>query len=310
MKPLTRFFATPAGLLGVLLVLKACAAAHASEEPSKIVGMYVHQHWPYHHPYAARTWTIQDWRGYADGLKRLGYNSILIWPVLETMPEPLTSSDRANIGKIARVIDLLHAEFNMRVYIALCPNVAAQNEAAAKASFQKRHFFYCDKRVNPGDPVAMERMLDWRAKLLEPLKNMDGLTIIDSDPGGYPGSTNEQFANLLMAHRRLLDGLRPGIELCYWMHVGWLGYGRFYQTGKLVFSTEEEQIDMLSRLKALNPEPWSIANGLEYAKKAGVAERVKIIGSGVSKFCSSAIINGVISSAYAITAEGLYFRQY
>ena len=103
---------------------------------------------------------------------------------------------------------------------------------------------------------------------------MDGVAIIDSDPGGYPGSSNEQFANLLMAHRKLLDQLRPGIELCYWMHVGWLGYGRFYQTGKLSFSTEAEQTDMLLRLKALNPEPWGIANGLDFAKKAGLAERV------------------------------------
>jgi hypothetical protein len=261
-------------LLGTALFSTGCAAASAGADSGRIVGMYVHQHWPYNHPYAARTWTIEDWRGYADGLHRLGYNSILIWPVLETMPEPLTSSDRANLRKIGRVIDLLHADFGMRVYIALCPNVTADNGAAARASFEKRHFFYCDRRVNPGDPAAMKRMLDWRTTLLAPLKNMDGLAIIDSDPGGYPGSTNEEFVNLLMAHRKLLDGLRPGIELCYWMHAGWLGYGRFYQTGSLTFSTEDEQIDVLSRLKALNPEPWSIANGLSFARKTGVAERV------------------------------------
>src|SRR5690349_8213629 len=119
----------------------------ASEiDQGRIVGMYVHQHWPYNHPYAARTWTIKDWQGYADGLKRLGYNSILIWPVLETMPDPLTASDRANIRKIAQVIDLLHEEFGMRVYIVLCPNVIAQDEVASKMPFPKRHFFYCDRR--------------------------------------------------------------------------------------------------------------------------------------------------------------------
>jgi hypothetical protein len=58
------------------------------------------------------------------------------------------------------------------------------------------------------------------------------------------------------------------------MHVGWLGYGRFYQTGKLAFSTETEQTDVLLRLKVLNPEPWGIANGLDFAKKAGLAEWV------------------------------------
>lgn len=36
----------------------------------KMVGMYVHQHWPYNHPYCARTWTPEDWHGYAEGLKQ------------------------------------------------------------------------------------------------------------------------------------------------------------------------------------------------------------------------------------------------
>jgi hypothetical protein len=262
------------GLLGAVLMVVGGTTACASEAPGKMVGMYVHQHWPYRHPYAARTWTLEDWRGYADGLHRLGYNTVLIWPVLETMPEPLTASDEANLRKIGQVIAMLHGEFGLRAYIALCPNVIARDQEAAQAPFERRHFFYCDARVDPGDPAALGRMLERRAKLLAPLKEMDGVAIIDSDPGGYPGSTNEQFVNLLLAHRKLLDGLRPGIELCYWMHVGWLGYGRFYQTGKLSFSTADEQTDVLVRLKALNPEPWGLANGLEFARRAGVAERV------------------------------------
>src|SRR5437870_2445232 len=61
---------------------------------TKMVGMYIHQHWPYNHPYCARTWTVQEWRGYVGGLKKIGYNTILIWPMLETMPDPLTPSDK------------------------------------------------------------------------------------------------------------------------------------------------------------------------------------------------------------------------
>ena len=82
-----------------------------------VLGMYVHEGWPYNHPYAARTWTIDDWRGYADGLKRLGYNTMAIWPALEITTQPLSPSDRANIEKTAEVIDVLHHEFGMRVFI-------------------------------------------------------------------------------------------------------------------------------------------------------------------------------------------------
>ena len=250
------------------------AVAQTSRPAEKMIGMYVHQHWPYNHPYAARTWTLDDWRGYADGLKKIGYNTILVWPMLETMPDPLTPSDEASLAKIASVIDMLHKELRMRIFITLCPNVGARNEEAAKATFERRHFFYCDTRVNPGDPAAVKKLIDWREKLLRPLAAADGVAIIDSDPGGYPGSTTQEFVNLLGEHRKMFDRLRPGIELLYWMHVGWPGYCRFYQTGKFSWSTPAELLDTLERLKAMNPEPWGLANGLASAEKLGVADRV------------------------------------
>ena len=103
---------------------------------------------------------------------------------------------------------------------------------------------------------------------------MDGVAIIDSDPGGYPGSTNAEFVNLLLAHRKMFDSLRPGIELVYWNHVGWPAYGRWYQTGKFNFGTEEEFVEALTLLKQNDPKPWGIANGLKYAEKVGVADKV------------------------------------
>ncbi len=268
-------------LAGLVLLASLVTATAADAPPDKILGMYVHQHWPYHHPYAARTWTLQDWRGYADGLKQLGYNAMLIWPVLETMPDPLTDSDRASLHKTAQVIDMLHREFGMRAYIVLCPNVIAKNEEARKTPFEHRHFFYCDARVNPGDPVAMRRMIDWRAKLLAPLANMDGVAIIDSDPGGYPDSSNEEFVNLLMAHRAMLDTLRPNIELIYWMNAGWRGYARFYKTGDMLMpTTDAELTETVALLKEKNPEPWGMANGLEQATKLGIANRVMSFNYG------------------------------
>lgn len=36
----------------------------ALQPGGKIVGMYIHQHWPYKHPYAVHTWTLEDWQGY------------------------------------------------------------------------------------------------------------------------------------------------------------------------------------------------------------------------------------------------------
>ncbi len=162
----------------------------------------------------------------------------------------------------------------MRVYIAVCPNVVPVDAEAVRAPIERRHFFYCDRRVNPADPDDMADMLRRREFLLGKLREVDGVSIIDSDPGGYPGSTNEEFVNLLVEHRRLLDKLRPGIELIYWMHAGWRGYGRFYETGVLTFSTDEENLEVLSMLKDASLEPWGLANGLHLAERLGIAEKV------------------------------------
>ena len=263
--------------LCVAMVAAGCFAgiARAAEPQSgKFIGMYIHQHWPYNHPYAARTWTLDDWHGYLDGLHRLGFNAIMVWPVLETMPQPLTASDRENLEKISRVIDLAHSEFGMKVWIALCPNVVADSAAAGQAVFTQRHFFHCDLRVNPADREAVGQMIRWREQIMRPLAKADAVSIIDSDPGGYPGSTNAEFVNLLVEHRKMFDRLRPGIELVYWMHAGWPGYCRLYETAKYQRSTFAELEQALALLKQANPEPWGVANGLEQAEKLGIASRV------------------------------------
>lgn len=256
----------------------------ASDQPGAthpLLGMYIHEGWPYKHPYAARTWTLEDWRGYADGLRKLGYNMLAIWPILETMPQPLTPSDRAHLETTAKVIDLLHNQFGMQVFVILCPNTVVNNSVASKYTFEQRYFYNSSEYFNPGDPVALRKVIEWREKLLRPLAKMDCLVIIDSDPGGYPGSTNDQFVNLLMEHRRMLNRLRPGIELCYWMHVGWEAYCRYYATGNFAWGTPAEAEDILTKLKKAIPSPWRITihtmdpppNGtdLQLAEKMGLA---------------------------------------
>ena len=159
----------------VMLILMCIAgsafAGEVTDKAEPIVGMYIHQHWPFNRPYAARTWTLEDWRGYMQGLKALGYNTVQIWPVLETMPQPLTDSDRANLEKIAAVVDIAHA-LDMRVYIMICANIIANDAVAAQSTFQQRHFFHCDMRVNPADKRAVARMMARRKGLFGPLSGL------------------------------------------------------------------------------------------------------------------------------------------
>ncbi len=271
---------------GVVTALLA-GATHAQPQEKhpvsdKILAMYIHQHWSYNHPYAARTWTLEDWRGYLDGIKRLGYNTVLIWPVLETMPDPLTPSDEANLEKIAAVIAMAHEDFAMRAFIVLCPNVAPKSEEGRKYTFEQRPFFHTDDRVDPGDPIAFGKLMAWREQLFRPLAQADGLFIIDSDPGGWPNSTNMEFVYLLGAHRRMLDRLRPGIALYYWAAIGWESYAHFYATAELRIGEPEDLRDAIALLARQHYEPWGVASarGPELADPLGLGDRVLAFNYG------------------------------
>lgn len=192
------------------------------------LGMYVHMHWSYGHPYAARTWTEAEWRGYAGALKALGYNMVMIWPITDTMPDPLTASDRAHLAKIGRIIDMLHDEFGMAAMITFGPNCRG-NDVAAQYAFEDRPFFKTELRTNPGDPAELAALIDFRKRIIaEYLSKADGFVTIDSDPGGYIGSTNAEFVNLLWAHLDMLDEIAPQATLYYWMWMGWERYNHYW----------------------------------------------------------------------------------
>jgi hypothetical protein len=260
---------------GALFSGGLAAAESAGSADKKLIGMYVHQGWVYNRPYAARAWTDEDWHGYLDGLHRLGFNLVSIWPQLETMPHPLTPSDQAKLEQHRRVIDVAHREFGMKVWIILCPNIVPIDDYARRVTFEQRAYYGADFHINPADPQAVDAMMVRREQLLKPLAAMDGLVVIDSDPGGYPNSTNKEFVSLLMRHRRLLDQLRPeAIELVYWCWAGWAAYCRYYATGKFSEGNEKEFLETLTMLKDQNPEPWGLARGLEYAQKLGLQSKV------------------------------------
>ena len=170
---------------------------------------------------------------------------------------------------------MAHKEFGMKVWIVLCPNIIPIDDYARRMPFEQRPYYGADLHIDPADPQAVDAMLVRRERLLKPLAEMDGLVVIDSDPGGYPNSTNKEFVNLLIRHRRLLDRLRPeAIELVYWCWAGWQAYARYYATGQFVWGPEKEFLETLTMLKEQNPEPWGLARGLEYAQKLGLQSKV------------------------------------
>jgi hypothetical protein len=231
-----------------------------------MLGMYVHTHWGYHHPYAARSWTLEDWRGYLSGLQALGYDLVMFWPLVDSMPARSTASDQAFLARTAQVIDMAHRQFGMKFLITLCPNVMG-NEHAAEYRYEERPYFICERKVNPADPAALADMLAARRWQFEPLCAADGLVIIDGDPGGYVGSTDEQFVNLLESQIGIFRQFNPTAELVYWTWFGWENYNRFWEEAQqLTGSRAEPQMRVepgtftraLKGVIARIPEPWSL----------------------------------------------------
>lgn len=135
---------------------------------SKKLGMYVHTHWGYNHPYAARSWTPADWEGYLAGIARLGYDFVMVWPQLDCMPPEPNASDVAYLQTLGRMIDVAHERPSMKVAVIVCGNTIG-NEKAAAYDYQHRPYFVCETRINPADPAEVEAFIAGRRKQLAPL---------------------------------------------------------------------------------------------------------------------------------------------
>ncbi len=246
---------------------------------TKMLGMYVHMHWSFNYPYAARTWSLDDWRGYLHSLNKLGYNTVLIWPVIETMPAPLTHSDKAHLEKMSSVVKIAQEDLGMRVYFTLTPNVTANNEEAARYTLEKRPYNYCSVLVNPTNPDDLLKMMERRKELCRYLKQANGFFLIDGDPGGWPDCKNEDFVEIFSQHRKMLNSLREGLELYVWTHQGWETTGKMYSgNGKPTSASDLQKL--LSMLSRKENEPWGVTGSryendiAKIAASSGVGDKV------------------------------------
>jgi hypothetical protein len=236
--------------------------------------MYVHTHWGYNRPYAARSWTKEDWEQYLGGLRGLGYDTVMIWPQIGVMPLEPTASDRKWLALLGSAIDLAHDRFGMKTIIIESPNTMG-NDLAAGYDFQNRPWFVCEKKVNPRDPAEVRTFLAQRRACFAPLARADAFAVIDSDPGGYIGSTNPEFVELCRGQIEVFREFNPRAEFVYWMLCGWDNYNRFWEKAQ-----KNEHADMwadwpgtdfketLGLMRERIPEPWWVLAWLPQHQEA------------------------------------------
>ncbi|MHB9106728.1 MAG: hypothetical protein ACYDCO_06710 [Armatimonadota bacterium] len=239
-----------------------------------MLGMYIHTHWGYHHPYAARTWTIRDWEAYLQGLHGLGFDLITIWPLLDSMPVTPNLTDRIFLRTLAQAIDLAHSRFGMKVALVAGAN-AIGNKQAADYVFSKRPYFACEHRVNPKDVEETQAFFAGRHHQLSFLPHADALAIIDSDPGGYPGSSVDELVMLMEGQAAALRSHNPRAEFIYWMWLGWEYINDFHartaagEAVPMAFQENaEEFMPALSAIQERLPEPWWLLHCLPQHDRA------------------------------------------
>ena len=239
------------------------------EKPSfGLRGMYAHQHWAYSYPYALRTWTVQEWKNYVDILALMRVNLFQIWSMAGILPVPLSPEDETFLRRYPPVIDHAKNNHGMEVWIGECANNVCDKRDVPPAA--ERDYFKVETLKDPSDPKQMAQLKAARAEFYKVCDNADGYWVIDSDPGGWRGSTASEFVDILIMNRQLINShtkLGHKAKLIYWM---WFGWGNREQ--------KENWHDTVRDLVQRSPEPWLLTVAFpehwKVAEELGVLDRV------------------------------------
>lgn len=185
-------------------------------------GFYLHACWDYSYPFAVRKWQRHDYRAMFRLLHRIGYNTVMLWPVTEAIPAPLSKADAAELRAFRKTIsDAQHR--GLQCWLARTPNLLCKPELA-RLQWMERNFYPNQVVVRLDDPQAREKYLAHRESITAALNNADAYVTIDGDPGGYarakPSNWLEVFAADRAAIRR--HGTHPNRQLVVpWLWCGW-----------------------------------------------------------------------------------------
>ena len=116
-------------LAGLILAIASLAgpSARANSDDASAAkptfqrrGFYLHAGWKYNYPFAVRSWKSTDYHNMFQLLKRLGFNTVMMWPVQEAIPMPLSEGDRAGLREFRPIIEDAR-KCGLETWLAQCP---------------------------------------------------------------------------------------------------------------------------------------------------------------------------------------------
>jgi len=266
----------------------------------KTRGFYLHACWTYRYPFAVRTWQPGDYEGMFHVLRQLGLNQVMVWPMAQIVPPPLSQTDAAHLTALREVGRKAH-EAGLQCWLTFCPNLSS-TEGIRGFPMPERPFYPFLRRFLLDDAAQFESYIAHLGDLLGCLNNADGYVFIDGDPGGYPGAQPPEFLAMLRGVRSILDRVategRP--KIIPWI---WCGWGADWEKEGAWKPDLRKLVRPFLRALVAEPpdEPWELlpgrsawedhANGrvnFELAEEAGLISRSTLMTYEIIEFEPSA----------------------
>ena len=165
------------------------------------------------------------------------------------------------------------------------------NQQAADYTCHARPYFRCERKIDPRDSEEVQQFLTARERVFKLIADADTLTIINSDPGGYVGSSNAEFVGLVQRQVELFRRFNEHASFAYWMLYGWETYNDFWarmaackrQDSVLEHPSPASELDVdvfvetLTLLRDRVAEPWEVYVGFdehfEATKRLGMVDK-------------------------------------
>ena len=242
--------------------------------------------WPLKYPYAFRTWKEEDWKRFVDLAWAQKVNLFYLWPFMEVIPLPLSKEDQSYLEEVRRVIDYAQKQRGMQVWIMQSANRIGVSDCGSADPRYRTYWVNpeCQKDMNPADPNEFANIMSHFEAFYKVVNNADGFCMIDSDPGGWPGSPLSDQAKIFNGARKLLNEYSikgEQTKLIDWMWLGWGRHPTGSESGKnaIVFMQ-----DTIRNFKDNLAEPWELIAGissyLESAQKESALKRTTFLQYG------------------------------
>jgi hypothetical protein len=160
-------------------------------EGFRSVGFYLHAGWVYRHPFAVRSWTPEDYAGMFQLLKGFGYDRVMMWPVVEAIPMPLSDADRASLVAFRDTIDAARTA-GLEAWFVQAANLTTDPSVAAKP-WRDRVFPAGAKTIRLDDPA--QAAIEFEPSIPQAKLQLDLIRANLAEESRWAGTVRGVFGN-------------------------------------------------------------------------------------------------------------------